>query len=177
MTDDVLHRLQERVKELTALHGTARLLQDQTRPPDQVIADVAALLPPAWQFPEITSARISFQSVEAVTVPFAEGPWRQAAHFATRDGATGTIEVHYREPRPTADEGPFLKEERDLIESLAEMLRSYFQHRLADHALKQAHDNLESLVNARTEELRKTNEALQAQIQEYQIAERRIAAY
>lgn len=177
MNDDVLHRLQERVKELTALHGTARLLQDQARPPADVIAEVAALLPPAWQYPDITSARIRFDPIEAMTAFFVEGAWRQTARFATRNGQTGSIEVFYREARPEADEGPFLREERDLIESLAEMLRSYFQHRLADHALRQAHDNLEALVDARTEELRRTNEALQAQIRDYQIAEHQIAAY
>ena len=154
MTDDIVHELRERVKELTALHGTARLLQDPARSPEQVLADVVTLLPGAWQYPEIASARIRFGSLEAVSGSFAESAWRQAARFETRDGQSGSIEVFYREARPAADEGPFLKEERDLIQSLAEMLRAYFQHQLADHALRQAHADLERLVDARTEELR-----------------------
>jgi signal transduction histidine kinase len=177
LTDDVLHRLEERVKELTALHRTARLLQDPAKSPAQVLADVVRLLPGAWQYPEITSARIRFAPLEAVTEPFTESPWRQAAAFATRDGQSGSIEVFYREARPTADEGPFLKEERDLIESLAEMLRAYFQHQRADHALRQAHAELERQVDARTEELRRTNEALHEQIRQDQVAQGRIAAY
>jgi len=177
MTDDIVHELRDRVKELTALHGTARLLQDPVRAPDQVLADVVALLPGAWQYPEIASARIRFGPLEAVSESFAESGWRQAAGFATRDGQAGSLEVFYREARCSADEGPFLKEERDLIQSLAEMLRAYFQHQRADHALRQAHAELERLVDARTEELRRTNEALHEQIRQYQAAELRIAAY
>ena len=50
--------LQERVKELTALHRTARLLQDVDRPLEAVVADVLALVPGAWQYPEIATARV-----------------------------------------------------------------------------------------------------------------------
>ena len=133
--DNPLRQLQERVKELTALHGAARILQDQAKPTQDVMAEMAALLPPAWQYPEIAVARIRFDGREATTAGFRETGWRQIASFRVRGGQAGEIEVCYLEPRPTADEGPFLKEERDLIESLAEMLRFYFQHLLADEEL------------------------------------------
>jgi signal transduction histidine kinase len=177
MTDDLLHNLQERVKELTALHGTARIIQDEKKSIATVLNEVVALLPPAWQYPEITSARISYKGIEAVTPGFAASPWRQDVFFRTRDQADGRIEVFYAKKMPDFFEGPFLKEERDLINSLAEMLRSYFQHQIADAELKAAHDNLEQLVAVRTAELQTTNAALQAQIAEYQKAERKIAAY
>ncbi len=177
MTDEILHKLTERIKELTALHMTARILQDETKSASEMMADVVALLPPAWQYPEITTARIRFQELESVSQGFAESEWKQSAIFTTRRGETGSIEVYYRESRPTADEGPFLKEERDLIESLAEMLRSYFQHLLADDALRRAHDDLERLVADRTAELRRINAALEDQIAAYRMAERKIDAY
>ncbi len=177
MTEEILHKLQERIKELTALHRTARVLQDQSRPPSDVIADIVALLPPAWQYPEITVARISYQHWQAATPQFRRTEWRQGAEFRTRDGAAGLIEIIYLEPRPASDEGPFMREERDLIDSLAEMLRSYFQHLLADAALQAAHDNLERLVGDRTEELKRTNAALQSQINELLAAEQRIEIY
>ncbi|MEW6051715.1 MAG: sensor histidine kinase [Candidatus Zixiibacteriota bacterium] len=177
MTNDILHRLRERVKELTALHATARILQDESKPPLQVMSEIVTLIPPAWQYPEITDARIRFQALEAATPGFNASRWRQRADFVVRDGQRCSVDVFYREPRPDADEGPFLKEERDLIESLAEMLRFYFQHMLADEALRQAHNHLEDLVGARTEELRQANLALQGQIGEYQKAEVKIAAY
>jgi len=172
--DDVLHKLQERVKELTALHKTARVLQDLSRPPVAVLQRVADLIPSAWQYPEVTAARIRFDGIGVTTDGFRETVWRQSAALTVRAGHTGQVEVFYLEERPPADEGPFLKEERDLIESLAEMLRSYFRHSLADEALKKAHADLEKVVAARTEELRETNAALRTQISEYGRARRKI---
>lgn len=177
MTTDVLHALRERIKELTALHATARILQDDTKPAAEVMQRLVALLPSAWQYPEITTARVRFQTLEAVSPGFVEAAWRQAAEFIVGSNQRGTIEIFYREPCPPADEGPFLKEERDLIDSLAEMLRSYFQHLLADEALRKAHDDLEAQVAARTLDLEKANASLRERIIEYREAERKIERY
>ena len=173
MTDDLLHKLQERVKELTALHGTARILQDQAKSASVVMHEVAALLPPAWQYPEVAAARIRFERLEARTAGFRETEWRQIAPFVVRGGQSGEIEVCYLERRLPADEGPFLKEERDLIESLAEMLRFYFQHLIADENLLRAHAELERTVAARTAELRETNASLRRLASELSLAEAR----
>ena len=48
----------ERVKELTALHATGRLL-NEPESPGEVLAGIVELLPAAWQYPEITAARIA----------------------------------------------------------------------------------------------------------------------
>jgi signal transduction histidine kinase len=173
MNDDLLHTLQERVKELTALHGTARVLQDRTKSARDVMQEVAALMPPAWQYPEVAAARIRFERLEARTAGFRETEWRQIASFVVRGGQSGEIEICYLEPRPPADEGPFLKEERDLIESLAEMLRSHFQHLLADEDLLRAHSELEQVVAARTAELRETNVSLRRLASELSLVEAR----
>ena len=172
--DQILYKLGERVKELTALHRTARILQDDLRPVEDIMREITSLLPDAWQYPEITGARIRFHESEYATPNFRKTPWVQTATFTTRTGEAGSLDICYLAERPDAREGPFLAEERDLIESLAEMLRSYFQHKIADEALQQAHDNLEQLVHARTVELRRTNEALEKQVAEYRVARGKI---
>jgi len=122
----LVHTLSERVKELTALHATGRLLNEPENPGD-VLARIVDLLPAAWQYPEITTARIATGDIDVRTKPFELTPWVQRADFTTSAGRTGLIEIVYREARPKADEGPFLTEERNLIESLAGMLRAYFE--------------------------------------------------
>ncbi len=175
--DRILHHLGERVKELTALHRTARILQNDDWPVAEAIPAVVALLPGAWQYPEITSARVVIGTEEFTTPGFAESAWMQSATFTTRPGETGRIDIAYREKRPDEIEGPFLAEERDLIESLAEMLRSYLQHKIADQKLQEAHDNLEEQVRRRTAELRESNRALQEQIEQYRQAQEKITQY
>lgn len=139
------HLFGERVKELTALHRTVHLLQDRAKPIEEVLRQIVALVPPAWQYPEITAARITAEGVIVTTPAFIESPWRQTASWVTQDGARGTIEVIYRDARPPEAEGPFLVEERDLINSLADSLSSYLSRRHAEMALQAAHERLQAL--------------------------------
>jgi PAS domain S-box-containing protein len=129
--EHLVHDLGERVKELTALHATGRLLNEPGSP-IEVLDRIVALLPPAWQYPEITAARISVGDIDVRTPQFESTPCLQRAEFKTPKDEPGVIEVVYREPRPDAAEGPFLTEERNLIESLAGMLRAYFERLQAE---------------------------------------------
>jgi signal transduction histidine kinase len=155
MSDSLQHRLHERVKELTALHRTARLLQDVTSPLDVIVPAVTALLPPAWMHPDVAEGSVRCGDRRWSTPGFRETPWLQRETFRLRDGRTGDITVVYREERPAAAEGPFLTEERELIRSLAEMLRAWFQHRIDDTALLALNDSLERQVAERTASLRR----------------------
>ncbi len=177
MTHNILHKLQERIKELTALHAVARIIQDDSKAPNEIVEKITLLLPPAWQYPEITVARIKFGDIYCVTPRFRESQWSQKAYFSTINEQIGSIEIYYLEMRQASDEGPFLKEERDLIESLADMLGSYFQRRQAALELRQTLDNLEAQVRARTRELSDVNAALLEQVAACQNAQRQIESY
>ncbi len=171
---DVLHDLRERVKELTALHGTARILQDDTCPVAAALDRVVKLLPPAWQYPDITCARIVFAGQEHTSTGFQPSEWRQQATFMAGGGQCGRIEVFYTARVATAAEGPFLAEERSLIDSVAEMLRLFLERRGAATALRLAHDKLEERVAERTQALLRVNRALQTEVAERARSEERI---
>jgi PAS domain S-box-containing protein len=127
----LVHDLGERVKELTALHATSRLLNEPGTP-GELLARIVTLLPAAWQYPDITGARIATHDIDVRSEGFALTPWVQRADFTTSDGRVGTIEIVYLQERPNAAEGPFLAEERSLIQSLAGMLRAYFERAQAE---------------------------------------------
>ncbi len=169
--------LGERIKELDALHHTARVLQDESRPLAEIFEELIAFLPDAWQYPEITDARISYGKIDVRTPNFRATPWMQLATFTTRNGESGAIEICYRDERPTATQGPFLAEEAELINSLAEILRMYLEHRWSLELIKRSHDDLERQVQARTAELRTMNTALEDQVAEYRRAQAEIEAY
>src|SRR4051812_38505485 len=120
----LLHDLGERVKELTLLHRTAHLLGDDTRPVEDILRELVELVPPAWQYPDVTAARLRIGSLGLSTARFPESPWSQQATFATAAGTTGEVTVVYLEERPPEAEGPFLAEERALIDSVADMMRT-----------------------------------------------------
>jgi len=159
MSDFVHHELGERVKELKALHRTARVLQQIGRPVDELMEEVVSGLPPAWQHPGETEARIVYGDRCWQTPDFVLTPWSLTSQFATQHGR-GELSVVYLAEHERRDEGPFLREERDLIDSLAEMLRAHFEHRESDRALQRAHDDLERQVADRTAELRRLSAEL-----------------
>jgi signal transduction histidine kinase len=142
---ELLHHLTERVKELTALHGTVRVLQDSTKALEEIFGEIVALVPPAWQYPEVTAARIRFEGLTVTTPSFHETVWMQRAPLVTAKGMSGSIDVVYLEQRPEEREGPFLLEERHLIDSLADSVSSYLTRREAEESLRSAHAQMQTL--------------------------------
>jgi signal transduction histidine kinase len=167
---ETIWRLTERVKELTALHGTARIIEDDRQSPTELLRQVLLLLPPAWQYPEITEARLVLGDIVVVTPGWRETPWTQVSRYVVSSGEEGRVEVCYTEERPDETEGPFLDEERALIDSIAEMLHRWFQHRAADSALERIRTNLECLVAERTSALSNANAALKQEVAEHRAA-------
>lgn len=142
---EIAHRLVERVKELSALHRAVRVMQDNIKPVSKVLREIVSLIPPAWQYPEVTEACLTFDGIRFPTAGFKKTPWIQRADFTTPDGCRGVLEVVYRQKRPPESEGPFLAEERHLINSLADSCASYLTRRRAEEELLVAHGRLQAL--------------------------------
>jgi signal transduction histidine kinase len=109
----------ERVKELTCVYGLARALERSDLGLDEILQEIVELLPPAWQYPEITCGRIILDDRSFLTRNFRGGPYAQVAEIRVRAETRGKVEVIYTQPRLPSDEGPFLKEERELLNVVA----------------------------------------------------------
>lgn len=128
-------RLQERVKELRLLHEATQLLHERAELDRNVLAELVARMPAAWMHADDCRARITYQDEEVTSPGWLATPWRLATAFATSQGR-GTVEVVYLTDHPLADEGPFLAEERALLDSLAELLRSRVEARCLEEQLR-----------------------------------------
>lgn len=131
----LLHDLNERVKELTALHYTARLLQDHERTPQMLLQEIVTILPAAFDHAELAAARIVFDGVEYRSTNFVSTPWTQSAHFTTAGGKYGRVEITYPEHRLNQTK-PFLAEEKSLLDSIAEMLQLYLERKEAQESVE-----------------------------------------
>ena len=116
---DTETKLRERVKELTCLYKVVQMSAQPDVPLDEVLQGIANLLPPGWQYPEITVARLTLEDQRYTSANFRETPYRQKATVTLGGEVLGSIEVFYLEEKPLFFEGPFLKEERNLIDALA----------------------------------------------------------
>lgn len=139
-------QLTERVKELATLHRVSRVLQED-RPIPDLLADIATSLSAGWQFPEITVARVRFDGAEFPGRGFAETPWRQSAEFLLDDGRNGDVSVCYLRESPAESEGVFLAEERELLDTVAELLRVHLNRRAATERAERRLRRIASLRN------------------------------
>jgi len=114
----------ERLKELTCINETTQIIKEN-RSIAETLTQIAKILPRAWQYPEMTVARIWFEGKEYTSQGFREGDWKQAQKFETIGMRKGEIEVFYLKKFPQLDEGPFLKEERQLMENLSSIISNY----------------------------------------------------
>ncbi|MGH7952892.1 MAG: PAS domain-containing sensor histidine kinase [Limisphaerales bacterium] len=127
--DRLVRQLGERVKELTTMYAVAHLLQMEEKSTTTLLEEITALLPPGWQYPEIAAARVRLDGMEFKTPNFRSSRWRQQAGFTTTDGRKGVVEVVYLVKRPQEVEGPFLTEERSLIDAVAENLKLFLDRK------------------------------------------------
>ena len=117
----LLHAYGERIKELNCLYGISKL-SEKSKSIEETLQGIVNLLPPAWQYPDVTCARIMYGEELFLTDNFRETRWKQSANIKLHRKNVGSVEVYYLEERPDADEGQFLKEERNLINTVSEQV-------------------------------------------------------
>jgi DNA-binding CsgD family transcriptional regulator len=114
--------LRERIKELNCLYGISQLAERNQHSLDGFLQDLVRYLPYSWQYPDTACARITFREKTYTSSGFRITEWRQAAQVFMYHELVGEVAVFYAEERPAADEGPFLKEERALLDAVAEQV-------------------------------------------------------
>ncbi|NQT18581.1 MAG: PAS domain S-box protein [Planctomycetes bacterium] len=134
----------ERMKELNCRYAISRL-DGAEAPLSTILQKTAEIIPPGWQYPEITCARIAFEDQEFKSAKFETAPWRQTSDIDVHDRCVGSVEVYYLEERPEIDEGPFLKGERDLIDDIARYLSSVIERKQAEAALRESEERYREL--------------------------------
>ena len=136
------NRLRERVKELTALHEVARALERTDTAMPALFEHIALLLVSALRYPADTVVRVSHGASTFETTGYRRTPWQLTAEFQTSDGRDGALEVGYLQEKPVQATGPFLAEERALLQTAAEMLRSHLERRTTEDQLRRSQEQL-----------------------------------
>jgi len=111
--------LRERVKELTCLYGIAKLVAHPNISLDELLQKTVELLPPAWLFPDIASAQIVVDRRHYRTTRYQKGVQNLRSDLFISGKKRGFVEIGYNEVRPQLDDGPFLIEERNLIDTIS----------------------------------------------------------
>ena len=124
--------LLERVKELTCLYNIAQLTDQQELSVTEILKRIVKLLPPAWQYPESTVGSIELDGHIFSTAEFKQNGQMQTADIIVNGKWRGVVKIVYLEKKPELDEGPFLREERNLIDAIARQITFIVEQKEAE---------------------------------------------
>ncbi len=132
--------LGQRLEELHCLYSISNLIQRPSISLEEILQQSVLLIPSAWQYSRAASARIILGDEAFQTPNFAETPWRQASDIVVHGEPNGVVEVCYLEEKPASDEGPFSREERNLIDAIAERLGKIAERKRVEKALRHSQE-------------------------------------
>lgn len=141
------NQLTERLKELNILYEQTKLFEVPDISMEEILQGTVDMIPEAWHYPDITSARLTLYDVRYTSAQFAESPWRMHRSLIIHDKYVGELEIFYSEQRPEEYEGPFLKDERRLLEELANRLEEQIAARESEAHIQLQADTQAALLN------------------------------
>jgi hypothetical protein len=115
-------KLKERIKELNCLYAVSEVVRKSDIAHETILKECVSLLAQSYQFPDITACRIIWDNHVYCTDNFRETAWLQSRPIMVHDKKVGCVEVCYLEERPEEYEGPFLAEECNLLNNVADLL-------------------------------------------------------
>ncbi len=134
--------LQERVKELSCIYDINEIVRQGSLSIDELLVQITDAITRAWRYPEIASGRIKLDGNIYLSNDFKDGPSSIRASITVNKIQRGEVEVIYSEPRPERDEGPFLFEERILIDAIAQKISTVIMDIEAEQERAQLKDQL-----------------------------------
>lgn len=144
--EKLLYDIDERAKELNCLYGLSKLVEKPNVTLDETLQGMVNLIPYAWQYPDITCARIIFEDKEFKTDNFKITKWKQQADIKVHGKKAGVVEVYCLGEKDEGREELFINEERNLLEAIAERLGKIVELKKAEEAIRKAKDFSESLI-------------------------------
>jgi len=140
--DRVEIALRERIKELNCLYGMARLAEQYYDSMEDFLRCLVELLPLSWQYPEQACSRIVFHDRTYKSRGFKISKWRQVSQIFMYSEPVGEVAIFYIEEKPPADEGPFLREERILLDEIARRISATAIRVYAERELQEMNKQL-----------------------------------
>jgi two-component sensor histidine kinase/CheY-like chemotaxis protein/ligand-binding sensor protein len=140
LTEEALQKrtfdLGERIKEISCLYEIDEIGRKERLTVEEVLEKAVRIIPPGWQYPEITGSCITFENRKYKTKNFKKTKWMQRVDIIVNAKKAGLVEVCYLKEKPEDYEGPFLKEERNLIDAVVKRLAQTIEHKRAEEEIR-----------------------------------------
>jgi DNA-binding CsgD family transcriptional regulator/PAS domain-containing protein len=151
------HQLAERTKELNCLYGITELLAKSDISLPEIFQGIVELLPPAFQYPEITASRLTLDNETFTAGNFRETAWKHTENIMVQGQRVGSLEVCYLKKKPNQDEGPFLTYEIGMLKAISIVLGRVIERIRAQETLRDAEAQKQGILDASVDRIRLTD--------------------
>ncbi|MBI9101516.1 MAG: nucleotidyltransferase domain-containing protein [Spirochaetales bacterium] len=117
--------LNERAKELNCLYKIDEIIKDNFLKVEDKLQAIIKRMPQGWQYPSRYSIRIEYMGNIYLSEEFQESPWVQFSPISVDEDILGKIEVFCENTDEIGSNNPFLVEEQNLLDSIAEKISLY----------------------------------------------------
>ena len=124
----LINELKERNKELNCLFTVEDTLNRSDISLDEAFEYVIKAIPLGWQYPEHCSVKLAYGKKTHSSDNFTETPWSLSAYIVVQEKVVGNIAVYYSKMMPESDFGPFLKDEKKLLNTIADRMGHFILH-------------------------------------------------
>ena len=143
--DNTMSELKERVKELNCFYRITNIVKNSKLSMDEALQQIVEEVPPAWQYPNLTCAQITLHERKKFkTANFKETEWVLISNIVADDKKIGALEVYYLDEKIPTDEGPFLMEERRLLDAVSDLIGQFIEERQIREELKHQRKKLDT---------------------------------
>jgi len=111
--------LGERIKELTTIFQITRLGAERNKSLDDVMHGAVEIIPPGFLRPDIACCKIIFADEIFTSANYIEPKSILREYIKVGGKKVGYVDVGYTKNRPNLDKGPFLREERPMLKTIA----------------------------------------------------------
>jgi PAS domain S-box-containing protein len=144
--NDNMRDLRKRIKELNCLFRLSSLVEQRSLTVKELLQGTVDLIPSAMKYPDSACARIELLENQATTRAYKETPWLLKSEIRVHGVKQGLIKVFYTQERPLSDQGPFLKEEQNLLRVISGRLGRILERRQAEADLQASEKRFRDLV-------------------------------
>jgi PAS domain S-box-containing protein len=136
------------LREFHCLHTLSKYVSKSTKSIEEVLQEIAGIIPSAFEFPETICARITLDGRAFKSLHFKETLWKQVSDITVSGKQRGLVEVYYMGENSRSYEEPFLEPEKNLVAFVSERIGYLFEHQCAKKLLRESEVNYRGIFNS-----------------------------
>jgi hypothetical protein len=153
-SDRLIWFLKERAKELNCLYKIEEILSLPHAELESICTKLIDAIPSGWQYSDVCRVAITIEDVTYSSPDFKESPWMLSEDIEVQNIAVGKICVYYTRDMPGSDTGPFLKEEKRLLSTIANRFGHFIMYRRMKQVFQNYRTDAKDLQEDTVEEWR-----------------------